>query len=272
MCTHDNRALEEGQFVCMSCGTIMEAFIDDGPEWRFYGSEDKNEDPSRGGTSNHVLLTGTSYGCVAMHKKGTSPAFRNVERLSAWSYASHSERSWLTALDILQSYAVRNGISRAILMDSCGLFRSQEDALKLRGETRRALMGACIFTSCRRNGVSRTHEEIAKIVNVSTRNLCKAIVRFDDDATVEHPVMLTQLSLAERMMNGLDVSEVQRNAILAKIRSIFKSPNEELEHTPKVVVAGVLASVLQPAKPAMKEFAKHTGVSVVSIQKMMTKL
>jgi transcription initiation factor TFIIIB Brf1 subunit/transcription initiation factor TFIIB len=136
-------------------------------------------------------------------------------------------------------------------------------------------MGACLFTSCRRNGVSRTHEEIAGMVRVSTRSLCKAIVRFDDAATAEHPIMLTQLSLAERMMNGLAFTEIQRHEVLAKIRSIFKSPDEELEHTPKVVVAGVIASILlrhSPGKSTLKEFAKHSGVSAVSIQKVMGKL
>ena len=272
MCDHETKELEDGQYVCTTCGTILHCFIDDGPEWRYYGADDKNEDPSRSGAATHALLTGTSYGSVAMHRKGTSPGFRNIERLSAWSFAVNSERSWLTALDVLQSYSVRNGISRAILMDSCQLFRSQEDALKLRGETRRALMGACLFTSCRRNGVSRTHEEVSKIVNVSTRSLCKAIVRFDDSVTLEHPIMLTQLSLAERMMNGLELNEVQRDSILTKIRSIFKSVDEELEHTPKVIVAGVIASILMPSKSALKEFAKHSGVSAVSIQKVMGKL
>jgi len=81
--------------------------------------------------------------------------------------------------------------------------------------------------------------------------------------------------LAERMMNGLSVSEEQRGHILDAINDIFKSPDEELEHTPKVMVAGLIAKIMGAGKTKtelrgfMKEFSAHSGVSVVSIQKVM---
>jgi hypothetical protein len=91
----------------------------------------------------------------------------------------------------------------------------------------------------------------------------------------ENPLRKTQLSLAERMMNGLSVSEEQRADILESIRQVFKSPDEELEHTPKVMVAGLIARVLSKGisekaalRVFMKDFSKHSGVSVVSIQKV----
>jgi transcription initiation factor TFIIIB Brf1 subunit/transcription initiation factor TFIIB len=130
------------------------------------------------------------------------------------------------------------------------------------------------FVACRRFDVSRTHEEIAEIVDVSTRSLSKAIQRFGIIAD-DNPLLKTQLSLAERMMNGLGVSEAQRDTILASIRAIFKNPDEELEHTPKVMVAGLIAKTLcggldkTRTRAFLKEFAKHSGVSAVSIQKVM---
>ncbi len=280
MCDHPFKfkIVEEGQNVCSGCGTILEQTIDDGPEWRYYGAEDRNDDPTRTGAANNTLLPDSSYGSMAMNTKSISNSFRQVVKLSAWAMASHSERSWLSAIDILQSYAYRTGFPKAILAEACSLLRSQEDALKLRGETRRALMGAVFFVACRRNGVSRTHEEIADMVNVSTRSLCKATQRFDmnilDDS--ENPLLATQLSLAERMMNGISISEMQRNQILTAIKNVFKSPDEELEHTPKVMVAGTIASILVKGatdpKTIIKTFSKHCGVSVVSIQKIVGKV
>jgi transcription initiation factor TFIIB len=278
MCEHPatKKVVEEGQSVCSACGTILEQTIDDGPEWRYYGADDRNDDPCRTGAMNSALLPDSSYGSMAMNIKTNSPHVRQIVKLSAWALASHSERSWLSALDILQTYAYRAGMPKAILVEACYLLKSQEDALKLRGETRRALMGAVFFVSCRRNGVSRTHEEIAEMVKVSTRSLCKAIQRFD--ILVEecsNPLLNTQLSLVERMMNGLSVSESQRTLIIDAIKSIFKNPEEELEHTPKVMVAGTIASILTKGasdpKSIVKAFSKHCGVSVVSIQKVMGK-
>jgi hypothetical protein len=73
------------------------------------------------------------------------------------------------------------------------------------------------------------------------------------------------------------VSEEQRDEILASIRAIFKSPDEELEHTPKVMVAGLIAKVLSKGitekvalRNFMKDFSKHSGVSVVSVQKVVS--
>lgn len=280
MCEHPFKlkVVEEGQSVCSGCGTVLEQTIDDGPEWRYYGADDRNEDPTRTGAANNALLPDSSYGSMAMNMKTSSSQFRQIMKLSAWALASHSERSWLSAIDILQTYAYRSGLPKAILAEACSLLRSQEDALKLRGETRRALMGAVFFVACRRNGVSRTHEEIADMVNVSTRSLCKAIQRFDINIKEEsdNPLLATQLSLAERMMNGLSISEKQRDQILDAIRNVFKSPDEELEHTPKVMVAGTIASVLvrdtTDPKTIVKAFSKHCGVSVVSIQKVMGKV
>jgi len=276
MCDHPEKGVlvDEGQRVCTSCGTIMEQTIDEGAEWRYYGAEDRNEDPSRVGLTINQLLPDSSYGSMAMNRKVSSAAFKSIQRLSAWSLASHSERSWLSALETLNQYAYRHGFTKAILQEACALFRSQTDALKLRGETRRALMGAVFFVACRRMGVSRTHEEMSEIVNVSTRSLSKAIQTFGIHAE-ENPLLKTQLSLAERMMNGLSIQEDQRTEILGTIQDIFKSPDEELEHTPKVMVSGMIARVLchDKTKPEirafLKDFSKHSGVSVVSIQKVM---
>ena len=276
MCDHPEKyvVIDEGQNVCTKCGMIMEQFITQEAEWRYYGVEDRNEDPTRVGFSVNQLLPDSSYGSMAMNKKVTSDSFRSIQRLSSWSLASHSERSWLSAIDIMSGYAYRNGFTKAILQEACSLFRSQEDALKLRGETRRALMGASLFVACRRFDVSRTHEEISHVVNVSTRSLSKAIQRFGIQLE-DNPLMKTQLSLAERMMNGLCMNEAQRLSVLDKIRNIFKCPDEDLEHTPKVMVAGSIASVLcqgmnkTEIRSFLKDFSKHSGVSAVSIQKVI---
>lgn len=277
MCEHNPTkiTIEDGQNVCMQCGTILQQFITQEAEWRYYGSEDRNDDPSRVGLTIHSLLPESSYGSMAMNKKTNSAQFKTIQRLSSWSLASNSERSWLTAMEIMNGYAYRHGFTKAILQEACALFHGTEDALKLRGETRRALMGACLFLACRRFEVSRTHEEISNIVKVSTRSLSKAIQKFGI-LQEENTLLNTQLSLAERMMNGLSIDEKQREKILEAIRNVFKNPDEELEHTPKVMVAGIIASILTShmektaRKTFLKDFSKHSGVSTLSIQKVVS--
>lgn len=279
MCDHPEelRVVDDGQSVCSRCGTMLEQTIDDGPEWRYYGAEDRNEDPCRTGAVNNALLPESSYGSVAMNVKTSSLQFKQIVKLSSWALASHSERSWLAAFDLLQTIGHRAGFPKSIQTEAMALLKSQEDALRLRGETRRALMGAVYFVACRRHGVSRTHEEIAEMVRVSTRSLSKGIQRFDNSVEEdENPQLATQLSLAERMLNGISVTDAQREEVTSAIKRVFANPEEELEHTPKVMVAGVIASILikgaADPKTIIKTFSKHSGVSVVSIQKVVGKV
>lgn len=137
-------------------------------------------------------------------------------------------------------------------------------------------MGACLFLSCRKNDVSRTHEEIAHLVNVGTRSLCKGLQRFGQQEEPVDPLLMTQLSLAERMMDAMKLDDQYRETVLEKIRDLFSG--DEMEHTPKVIVAGIIAGLLLRQIPEdqkqarLRDLSKLAGVSVVSIQKILKKL
>jgi hypothetical protein len=94
---------------------------------------------------------------------------------------------------------------------------------------------------------------------VSIRALCKALAKF---AGEESSVLNTQLGIAERLCTELGVSETDRDAVVLTLQSL-----PELEHTPKTVVAGVLATIL-----GIPKVAEASGVSTVSIRKIVEKL
>jgi len=178
-------------------------------------------------------------------------------------------------MEILNQYSYRHGFTKAILQEACALFRSQDDALKLRRNQARA-DGRCILCGVSPYGSFADARRIAAIVQCVSLAHCPKPFSSSGFMRRKSCSSKTQLSLAERMMNGLSVSEEQRGHILDAINDIFKSPDEELEHTPKVMVAGVLAKILSTGKTQdraarvfMKEFSAHSGVSVVSIQKVM---
>ena len=96
---------------------------------------------------------------------------------------------------------------------------------------------------------------------VSIRALCKALAKFEGG---ESSVLGTQLGLAERMCADLGVGEAERDAVVLKLQSL-----PELEHTPKTIVAGVLALVLGGQ---IQKVSEVSGVSSVSIRKILEKL
>jgi transcription initiation factor TFIIB len=253
--------IDDGERVCTCCGSILGSYIDEGAEWRNYGNTD--DDPSRTGTITSELLPNSSYGSMMMRKRvpNQSDEAKSIAKLSAWSFSSHGERSWMGIFDAIQATALRAGLPKAIILDACGLFKNVEDAQKTRGETRRALMAAAVFTACRENDAARSHEEIATLFSVSIRALCKALSKFDNGSA---SVLNTQLGIAERMCTDLDLTETDRDKVVLMLQKL-----PEMEHTPKTIVAGVLVVILNGQIPRVSDVS---GVSVVSIRKIVEKL
>lgn len=267
-CVH-TLIVDEGEYVCNQCGMITCRVIDESAEWRQY-EDTRGDDQSRTGGAISDLLPESSYGCVISLRGITSPELKTLQRLSSWSYSSNSERSWLGIFDTISTACSFAQLPKSIVLEACALYKSMEDAQKVRGETRRALMGAAVFVACRTNQASRTHEEICKLFTVSVRTLCKAITRF---TVADNTVLQTQLGIAERLCASLQVSDTIRTTIMDTLVSLASRPEEEFEHTPKTIVAGVTARALGlTTKPQLKRVSDASGVSVLSIHKLLSKL
>ena len=264
-CNHE-LVIDEGEHVCTKCGTMMGRIIDEGAEWRNY---DQGKDEGRTGFTTSDLLPESSYGSV-MSFKGISPKLKAVQRLSCWSLSSNSQRSWMSIFDAIQLSCTHAGLPKAIVLDACGLYKKLEDAQKVRGETRRAMMGGAVFVSCRNNGAPRSHEEVAKMFLVNIRSLCKAITHFE---TTENTVLQTQVGIAERLCASMSLNDKQRGEIMDILLEISTKSEDEFEHTPKTIVAGVVAHVLGlKTKTQMKSVSDASGVSALSIHKIVGKL
>lgn len=260
-CSHDDVEIDNGERVCSCCGSILGSYIDEGAEWRVYSNTE--DDPSRTGTITSELLPNSSYGSMMMRKRfpNQSEESKTIAKLSAWSFSSHGERSWMGIFDVIQTTSSRAGLTKAIVLDACGLFKNVEDAQKKRGETRRALMAAAVFTACRENDAARSHGEIATLFQVSIRALCKALTNFDSSSG---SVLNTQLGIAERMCADMALSDTDRDQVVLTLQGL-----PEMEHTPKTIVAGVLCIVL---KGQIARVSEVSGVSTVSIRKIVDKL
>jgi transcription initiation factor TFIIIB Brf1 subunit/transcription initiation factor TFIIB len=260
-CDHQTTDIDDGERVCTLCGSILGSYIDEGAEWRVYGNTD--DDPSRTGTITSELLPNSSYGSMMARRRvpNQSEESKSIGKLSAWSFSSHGERSWMGIFDAMQSTALRAGLTKAIVADACGLFKNVDDAQKTRGETRRALMAAAVFTACRQHNATRSHEEMAALFHVSIRSLCKAMARFEGDGS---SVLGTQLGIAERMCADMNLTDRDRDRMILMLQGL-----PEMEHTPKTIVAGVLSIVVGGQ---MSRVSEVSGVSSVSVRKIVDKL
>jgi hypothetical protein len=89
----------------------------------------------------------------------------------------------------------------------------------------------------------------------------------------ENTVLDTQNGLAERLTSALSLNDAQREKIMDMLYDISLKSEDEFEHTPKTIVAGVIAHVMGlSTKPQMKAVSEASGVSVLSIHKIVSKL
>jgi len=267
-CKH-TLVIDEGQQVCTTCGSILDQVIDEGAEWRNY-EDSKGEDQCRTGFVTSDLLPESSYGSIISYKGANSSNMKALQRLSCWSLSSNSQRSWMGIFDAINLSCTHAGLPKAIIMDACGMYKALEDAQKVRGETRRALMGAAIFVACRNNGVPRSYEEISKIMVVNIRSLCKAVTHFSPS---DNTVLQTELGIAERLCATLSLNDEQRGKIMDLLYEISTKSEDDFEHTPKTIVAGVVAHVMGlRTKVQMKIVSEASGVSALSIHKIVGKI
>jgi len=268
-CKEHSLVVDEGEQVCEHCGTIVCRVIDESAEWRNY-EDNRGEDKSRTGGVTSDLLPESSYGSIISMKGVSHPDMKSLQRLSSWSLSSNSERSWMGIFDAISMTCHYHNLPKAIVLEACALYKKMEDAQKVRGETRRALMGACVYVACRANNALRTHEEICKMFLVSVRSLCKAVTRF---TVAENTVLQTQFGIAERLCASLQLNDEQRDQIMNMLIEIASKPEDEFEHTPKTIVAGVTSYILGfKTKVQMKTVSEASGVSVLSIHKLVSKL
>lgn len=268
-CRHEFIA-DEGEYVCQSCGSIGDRVIDEAAEWRNY--DNGKDESSRAGFTTSDLLPESSYGSIISFRgiSSTNTKMKSLQRLSTWSVSSNSERSWLGIFENITSACNSKSLPKSIIMDACGFYKQMEDAQKVRGETRRALMGAAVYTACQQNQAGRTHQEIADLFRVSIRSLCKAVPRFSKN---ESSVLETQLGIAERLCSALELNDEQRDRIFMKLHDISTKSEDEFEHTPKTIVAGVVAFVMGlKTKQEMQKVSEHSGVSSLSIHKLTQKI
>jgi transcription initiation factor TFIIIB Brf1 subunit/transcription initiation factor TFIIB len=267
-CQHEF-VCDDGEYVCPKCGLIGDRVIDEAAEWRNYEGKDES---SRAGFTTSDLLPESSYGSILSFRgiPSTNVRMKAIQRLSTWSVSSNSERSWLGIFDNITAACNSKSLPKSIIMDACGYYKQMKDAQKVRGETRRALMGAAVYTACQQNQAGRTHEEIADLFRVSIRSLCKAVPRF---MVSNNSVLETQLGIAERLCSTLELNDEQRDRIFMKLHEISMKSEDEFEHTPKTIVAGVVAYVMKlKTKQEMNKVSEASGVSSLSIHKLVQKI
>lgn len=185
-CRSQNMMLDEGNIVCMDCGTIYDRFIDSHAEWRFYGHDDsKSVDPTRCGMPTNDLLPNSSLGTFIGSKGGECYQMRLIRKYQMWNSMTYKERSLYNIFDTLTVNAVNYGIPATIIDEAKALYKKISEQKLSRGDNRCGLIASSIYMSCKTHNVPRSAKEIAQIFNIKTTVMTKGCKKFQEILNME---------------------------------------------------------------------------------------
>jgi transcription initiation factor TFIIB len=173
--------LEDGNYICRRCNTLVERFMDMQAEWRYYGCEDsKTNDPTRCGMPVNDLLPNSSLGSIISNQTNESYDMKLIRKYHMWNSMTYKERSLYNIFDNITVNAANNGIPTSIIEEAKALYKKLSESKISRGENRNGLIASSIYMSCKSNKVPRSTKEIAKIFNLKLTTMTKGCKKFQD--------------------------------------------------------------------------------------------
>lgn len=166
LCHHVLQIAENGFPTCSNtqCGLIYTKTLDYSPEWRYYGSEDKNtNDPTRCGNPINPHLVESSFGCKVLCSQSSSYEMRKIRKWTEWQSMPHREKALYSEFQFITTMAQNAGIPKIFIDDAISIHKDMSQQKMFRGLNRDGIKAASIYISCRLNGCPRTAHEIAEI-------------------------------------------------------------------------------------------------------------
>jgi transcription initiation factor TFIIB len=272
-CQSEDISLDDGNYICKGCGTLMERFIDSSAEWRFYGHEDnKTSDPTRCGLPTNVLLPESSLGTIIGMKGGECYEMRILRKYQMWHSMTYKERTLYNIFDSLTVNAVNFGIPSTIIDEAKALYKKFSELKLSRGENRSGLIATSIYMSCKTHNVPRSAKEIAKMFNIKSTTMTKGCKKFQEILQMELS-NTTALDFIQRFCSKLNLDMKTKDICIQLVQKVIDLSIIS-ENTPPSIAAGCIYLVLHVLKLDIdkKDLSEACDISMVTISKCFKKL
>ena len=176
------RDYERGELICNNCGIVVdENYIDQGPEWRAFDSE-QNESRSRTGSpmtfTIHDKGLSTDISWKNKDSYGKSIPTRNraqLYRLRKWQkrikVSNAAERNLSQALQELERMASNLSIPNDVRESAAVIYRKAVKQNRIRGRSIEGVVAGSIYAACRLTNVPRTLDEIGSVTRVKKKEI-----------------------------------------------------------------------------------------------------
>ena len=183
--TYLSRDHSRAELVCKNCGLVIdEDFIDYGPEWRAFDS-DQREKRARTGAPMTYTIHDKGLSTIIDWKNrdsyGKSIPTRNraqLYRLRKWQrrvrISDATERSLAIALSGLDRLASSMSLPRTVRETAAMIFRKAALKKLVRGRSIEGVTAASLYAACRQCNVPRTLDEISNTARISRKEIGRA--------------------------------------------------------------------------------------------------
>lgn len=288
-CSNEETIIKEDLTICTFCGQVLERPLDSTSEFRYFGADDRNGDPSRIGAPTDDRLPESSLGTIIL-QRGGGQAMAKIRRYHQWNSQPYKERSIMTSFQRLHLIAGNSGFSAGVVDDSKELYSRLVKLCERRGFSRDALLACCMYTALKRSGSPRRPPEVAESFHISTSTFTKAFKFFQEILAQAQqkgllpeaftPSRLSSTSAADYIalpLSRLMISAGERDFILEQARALASRAEKENicpENMPPSLAAGCLSYVLVKHGQIsdLSVVATACEVSVATIQKCIKRL
>lgn len=268
---------DRGELICEECGLVIdETYIDQGPEWRSFDSQDEG-DKSRAGPPMSEMMhdkgLSTNISISDRDSYGKSIPTKNraqIYRLRKWQrrirVSSAKERSLVSALKEINRIASTMGLPRNIMEASARLYKEAVDKNLIRGRSINSVVIASLYAASRKMGLPRTLDEFADGTQFKRTDIGRTYRFLSRELDLQLKPTKPQLYL-QRYCNELNLS--------GEIKKLAEDILEEAEE--KELISGkgpsglaaaaiYIASVKGGERRTQREIAEVADVTEVTVR------
>ena len=275
--TNLSRDYRRGELICNDCGLVIEEdFIDHGPEWRAFDSEQREKRARVGAPMTYTIHDKGLSTMISWTNRDAYGKFiptRNraqLYRLRKWQtrtrISDSIERNLALALSALDQMSSALSLPKNVRETAAMIYRKAVRKKLIRGRTIEGVTAAVLYAACRQCNVPRTLEEIGNIAQMKKKEIGR------NYRNILHRLELKLLPTTPQDYISRFCSELKLSSdVQAKTLEILQeATHQEITsgRGPTGIAAAsiYIASVLCGEQRTQREIAEVAGVTEVTIR------
>ncbi len=274
---HLSKDYSRAELVCQDCGLVVdEDLIDHGPEWRAFDSEQREKRARTGLPMTYMIHDKGLSTMISWQNRdsyGKSIPTRNraqLFRLRKWQrrirISDATERNLASALSSLDRMASGMSLPRTVRETAAMIYRKAALKNLIRGRSVEGVTAASLYAACRQCNVPRTLDEIAKIANMSRKEIGRNYRYISRELSLKL-LPTTPQDYISRFCSELKLSGDTQGKVMTILKEAVDAELTSGRGPTGIAAASLyIASVLCGERRTQREVAEVAGVTEVTIR------